>query len=220
MTAPAMEALSDGECLRQYRERGDTAAFEALVQRHQAVLFRHARALLGTGAQCKGAQCEDVVQDAFLRLAQKPPSLPSELGSDPDGERAHLLGWLHTVTRNACMDLLRSETRRRTREEAVASTEATPGGLPDVEAGDTREAVARSLEELPPDQREVLVLRLLGERSYREIAEVTGKKIGTVGWLVSVGLKALSQKLEPLLGMEADAGAAADGRGALRGELS
>ena len=75
------------------------------------------------------------------------------------------------------MDTMRSETRRRSREEAVAAGERTPGGQADVEAGDTRAAVERSLEELPPDQREVLVLRLLGERSYREIAEVTGRNV-------------------------------------------
>ena len=45
----------------------------------------------------------------------------------------------------------------------------------------------------------MLVLRLLGDKSYREIADITGKKIGTVGWLVSVGLKALSAELAPLL---------------------
>ena len=42
---------------------------------------------------------------------------------------------------------------------------------------------ARALAPLAPEQREVLVLRLLGERCYKEIAEITGKKIGTVGWL-------------------------------------
>ncbi len=43
------------------------------------------------------------------------------------------------------------------------------------------------------------MLRLVGERSYKEIAEITGKNIGTVGWLISVGLKALGEGLEPLL---------------------
>ena len=100
------------------------------------------------------------------------------------------------------MDALRSETRRRRREEEVASHEAVGGGLRRVEENDTREAVARTLEHLPTDQREVLVLRLLGERSYKEIAAITGKKIGTIGWLISVGLKALSEELAPLLSMQ------------------
>ena len=60
----------------------------------------------------------------------------------------------------------------------------------------------RELARLPVDQREVLVLRLLDERSYKEIAEITGKKIGTVGWLISVGLKELGQRLGPLMSGE------------------
>jgi RNA polymerase sigma-70 factor (ECF subfamily) len=82
----------------------------------------------------------------------------------------------------------------------VAAREAADGGVNAVEERDTRELVARRLSLLPIDQRDVLVLRLLADKSYREIAEITGKKIGTVGWLVSVGLRALSQELAPLFG--------------------
>ncbi len=196
-----MTDLPDGELLRRYRDDGDSDSFALLVTRHQAAQFRHARALLGMDAAC-----EDVVQETFLKLAQSPPRTPREVAGRPDAERAHFLAWLHRVTRNGCMDLTRSETTRRRREEAAAPGEATPGGQAQVEADDTRTAVERSLEGLPPEQREVLVLRLFGERSYREIAEITGKKVGTVGWLVSAGLKALSEKLEPLLGLEANAG--------------
>ena len=42
------------------------------------------------------------------------------------------------------------------------------------------------------------MLRLLGDKSYREIADVTGRKVGTVGWLVSEGLKRLSAQLSDL----------------------
>ncbi len=97
------------------------------------------------------------------------------------------------------MDALRSDTRRRQREERVAAPEASPGGLDAIEAADTRAVVERQLGALPQDQREVLILRLLGEKSYSEIATITGRKIGTVGWLVSVGLKALSAQLAPVL---------------------
>lgn len=69
---------------------------------------------------------------------------------------------------------------------------ATWGGLQLVEQNEARAAVEAQLAKLPGDQREALDLRLLAERSYSEIAEITGKKIGTVGWLISEGLKALS----------------------------
>jgi RNA polymerase sigma-70 factor, ECF subfamily len=186
--------LSEAALLDRYRS-GDTDAFEALVLSHQASLLRHAGGLLG-----QGSQAEDVVQEAFIRLAQQPPTLPPEVEGDAQAQRAALASWLHKVTRNICMDVMRSEGRRKRREHEVAPAEAAPGGLEAVELSDTQAAVDRSLERLPQDQREVLVLRLLGEKSYKEIADITGKKIGTVGWLVSVGLKALADELAPLLG--------------------
>ena len=81
----------------------------------------------------------------------------------------------------------------------MAARDESAGGLDAVEAEDTRAAVERGLTRLPEDQREVLVLRLFGDRSYKEIAEITGKKVGTIGWLISVGLKALSTELAPLV---------------------
>lgn len=184
-----MDDRSDSALLDAWQS-GAAGAFEALVHRYQAALLRHARALLGAGRSA-----EDVVQETFLRLAQTPPLLEAE---ESAAGGAPLASWLHRVTRNLCMDTTRTEARRRRREEAAAAHEAIQGGLTQVEADDTRAAVERSLARLPDDQREVLVLRLLGERSYKEIAAITGKKIGTIGWLVSVGLKALACELAPL----------------------
>ncbi len=210
---------SDGQLLRHWKA-GDQTAFAALVERHQAALLRHARAILGAGSPY-----EDVVQDVFLKLAQSPPELPVEVLGDAERERAQLLSWLHKVTRNACMDTIRTDTRRKRRELDVAASEAAEGGLATIEERDTRALVERELSKLPVDQREVLVLRLMGERSYKEIAEITGKNVGTVGWLISVGLKALGEGLEPLL--EGRKSAARNGTvgigtglGLARGELS
>ena len=186
-----MESCSDGELLAAWHA-GEIGAFEDLVSRYQARLLQHARSLMG-----EGREYEDVVQEAFLRLAQQPPVL-AEVG-DARVEQLQLSSWLHKVTRNCCMDALRSNKRRRRREEDTARGEATSGGQATVEERDTRAAVETSLQRLPIDQREVLALRLFGDHSYKEIAEVTGKKIGTVGWLISTGLKALAGDLESFL---------------------
>lgn len=190
-----MNETTDGQLLRRHRQ-GDRNAFAELVKRHEGCLLQHARAILGGGSAY-----EDAVQEALLKFAQTPPSIPPEVEGDARLESAHLLSWLHKVTRNNCMDVLRSETRRKRREHEAAVVEGTDGELSRVEEHDTRAIVKRELEKLPPDQREVLVLRLLGERSYKEIAEITGKKVGTVGWLVSVGLQALGVQLQPLLAL-------------------
>ncbi|MEM7306824.1 MAG: RNA polymerase sigma factor [Planctomycetota bacterium] len=182
---------SQGDLLSAWCD-GDAAAFDRLVSLYEARLLRHARSILG---EC--AEYEDVVQEAFLRLAKAPPTLAAT--GEAEAEEAQLTSWLYKVTKNCCMDALRSNNRRKKREEEVALTEATSGGIARVEEDDTRMAVERGLQKLPLDQREVLALRLFGDRSYKEIAEITGKKIGTVGWLISVGLKALQGELASLL---------------------
>jgi RNA polymerase sigma-70 factor (ECF subfamily) len=188
---------TDGDLLDRLR-RGEGSALGGLVERHQAALLRHARALVGDDGSH-----EDVVQETFLKLLERPPILPEGVRGRADAECAHLSSWLHKVTRNGCMDTLRSHKRRRRREEAVAAPEVArrshAAGADLVEERDTRAAVERGLARLPQDQREVLVLRLLSERSYKEIAEITGKKIGTVGWLISEGLHALAGHLAPLI---------------------
>lgn len=216
---PTMNEIPDGQLLRRHH-KGDASAFAELVKRHEGCLLQHARAILGAGSSY-----EDAVQEALLKLAQSPPSIPPEVDGDPRLERAHLLSWLHKVTRNNCMDVIRSETRRNRREHDAARHEGTDGEMSRVEEHDTRAIVKRELEKLPADQREVLVLRLLGERSYKEISEITGKKVGTVGWLVSIGLKALGDQLQPLLAMpEANARSARSVASSrldkLQGELS
>ncbi len=189
--------VTDGLLLRAL-ERGQPEALSTLVVRHQEVLLRHARALLGPAGPF-----EDAVQETFLRLVARPPRLEADAERDPQAHSAQLRAWLHTVLRNFCMDTLRSEERRRTHATAAAESSPAPrshaGGADWVEQNDTRAAVERELAKLPTDQREVLVLRLVGERSYKEIAEITGRKIGTVGWLVSEGLKVLADRLAPLV---------------------
>ena len=170
-------------------QSGRSSAFTALVTRHEGALLYHARSLLGDRSAA-----DDAVQEAFLRLAQHPPDLEDNV----DTSRKQLSSWLHCVTRNLCMDAIRSEKSRRGREAAVAPGEAIRGGIDTVEAADTRAAVRQGLDRLPPDQKEVLSLRLLSDKSYREIADVTGRKVGTVGWLVSEGLERLADELSEL----------------------
>jgi len=178
-----------GELLRAFR-RGDESAFTALVRRFEVPLLRYARCLCGAAA-------EDVVQEAFLRLARKPPLLPESANHESGRDSAALASWLHLVTRNCAMELLRSDRRRKARETRAATTEIELGNLDRVEARDSKVAVERALERLPPDQREVLVLRLLCDRTYKEIAKITNSKIGTVSWQIAMGMAALTRELSP-----------------------
>ena len=185
---------SDADLLSAWRA-GEGSAFGDLVRRYQGGLLRHARTLLR-----RSGVAEDAVQEAFLTLARTPPDLDAApaSGDGPPG----LGAWLHRVTRNHCLDMMRSDARRHAREETAGAERPTATldpALAGLEATDTRGVVERSLNALPDDQREVISLRLLDEKSYAEIAAITGRKVGTVGWLISVGMKALARELSPLM---------------------
>jgi RNA polymerase sigma-70 factor (ECF subfamily) len=141
-----------------------------------------------------------VVQDALLKLARGGLVIPADVAGNPESERRVMSAWLHKVVRNGCMDMIKAEGRRRTRERASAAPEAAPERVPEVEMEDTQGTVRAAIAALPVEQREVLSLRLFEEKSYRDIAEVTGKKVGTIGWLISEGLQALALRLGPALG--------------------
>ena len=155
-------------------ERQRAARFEAQILAHLDSAYRLARFLLRDVAMAK-----DAVQDACLRAFNAFDRMHG-----PDAR-----SWFLAVVRNACMDLLRERRDRAHDEEydddehvgAVASglgTPATPEELA-VQASDSR-WLRGAIEALPPDYREVIVLRELEELSYKEISAIVDIPIGTV----------------------------------------
>lgn len=119
-----------------------------------------------------GPDAEDVVQEACLRARR---SFPGYRGGDA---RA----WLMSIVRNACFTWLRAN--RRFEPAGEMEDDLTPDESPGPEdlamKQDSGARLRKALEKLPPDFREVIVLRELEEMSYNEIAGVTGTPLGTV----------------------------------------
>ncbi|MFH1463530.1 MAG: RNA polymerase sigma factor [Pseudomonadota bacterium] len=130
-----------------------------------------ARARRVTGSE---ADAEEVVQDVMLILLTAPNVLaPVE----------RMGGWLLTMVQRRALDLLRSTGRRRAREEAEG-IEDLFAELPDPDMvlarDETARAVARAVEALPPEQREVFQASALDGWSFRELSEETGVPMGTL----------------------------------------
>src|SRR5437764_10793878 len=100
---------------------------------------------------------EDLVQDAFVKLAQQSPA-PRQV-----------LPWLYTVVRNGALAAGRAETRRRRRQGRVRAPEAWFAAAED--HLDAREAT-RLLAELPLEQREVVVARIWGGLTFEAVARL------------------------------------------------
>jgi RNA polymerase sigma-70 factor (ECF subfamily) len=145
-----------------------------LMDDHAAALVLYAR------QWCAAA--EDVVQEAFVKLAgQRPPP-------------AQAVPWLYRVVRNGALTAARAERRRRQHEARAAS--CTPTWFVPAE-GDAldAEAAAGALRALPPEQREVLVARLWGGLTFEQIAALAGLSTSTAHRHYHAGLVALRERL-------------------------
>jgi RNA polymerase sigma-70 factor (ECF subfamily) len=132
---------------------------------------------------------EDLVQTAYLRALKSVGGLS---GANP---RA----WLLAVVRNVCYTWLRREKARAPAspfDEEVhgAGLDATSPEQPLLREDRVR-LVRVAVEELPPDLREVIVLRELEELSYREIAAVADIPLGTVMSRLARARERLRQRL-------------------------
>ena len=145
------------------------AQFEANVMQHLDAAFNLARWLARNDADA-----QDVVQEAALRAFRY-----------YDGFRGgNARVWLLTIVRNTFYSLHASSAAKMTESYDEALHERADEHTPDPEALLSRASdaaqVRAALERLPSEYREVLALREFEECSYKEIASITGLKIGTV----------------------------------------
>lgn len=146
-----------------------------------AKLIESQGASLRLWVRSRCASCEDVVQEAFCRLAAADPP--------PDNPVA----WLYRVCRNLAGKQRLSDNRRREREQAWAQLEvATSDQTDSIEIGETLAAV----EELDNELREVLVARVWGQLSLEEVARLCGVSTATAFRRYEAALKSLRSKLE------------------------
>lgn len=159
--------------------RGDSDAFEELAREVAPRLYRLAVHLTG-----RRDAAEDLVQETLVRAL---PALRRFEG------RARLSTYLQRTLGNLWKNSLRSRSRSRIVDWLKIGPGSDEGDAPELDPVDRAESAHDKLEEqeravevraavakLPPERRLVLLLREVEERSYEEIAAVTGVPVGTV----------------------------------------
>ncbi len=132
------------------------------------------------------ADAEDVVQEAFVRFWKHQRGLPGEP-----------MALLVTSVRRAAFDLARRNTRRTAREERATdeSDDRAPIFDAALDGDERRDAIEVALHRLPPEQREVLVLKIWGELTFEEVAHQLEVPPNTAASRYRYALAALRREL-------------------------
>jgi RNA polymerase sigma-70 factor (ECF subfamily) len=165
--------------------RYDQQALAEAYRRHAGAVFALAQRLLADRAMA-----EEIVQEVYLRLWNRPEVFDPARGS----LRSYLLAQCH----GRSVDLLRSETSRRQREEKDARRTAQAGYDVEHEVVDltVAERVRGALDGLQANERRAIELAYLGGHTYREVAELLDEPEGTVKSRIRSGLKKMRQSLQ------------------------
>ncbi|KAF0163316.1 MAG: RNA polymerase sigma-70 factor ECF subfamily [Rhodocyclaceae bacterium] len=155
-------------------QAGEHRAFAVLVRQYQDRVFRFILRLVGARDEAM-----DLTQETFMKAHQALPGWRPE---------AQFRTWLFRIAHNTALDVL----RRRQRIEFVSFSDLPageedhalpdPARQPDERLADSQsiELLERTLQELPAEHREILLLREVEDMSYTEIAATLGIAEGTV----------------------------------------
>jgi len=180
---PSLADASDGALVVAIGRWRDDALAEA-YRRHAGAVFGLARRVVNDTALA-----EEVVQEVFLRLWNQPERF--------DPGRGSLRSFLLAQTHGRAVDLLRSDTSRRRREERDAHETAEADY--DIEHQVWDLAIAEHVKEamalLSEDERRAIELAYFGGHTYREVAVVLGTPEGTVKSRIRTGLRRMREGL-------------------------
>ncbi len=158
--------------------------FKTRVLPTKGKLFRLAVTMLNSRQEA-----EDTVQDAYLKLWNMREKL-SEYNS--------IEALAVTMTKNLCLDKLRSYRNRKQNDSGLEHLEMSTTGRYDpaetVELSESMKYVHEIIQHLPDQQRMIIQLRDIEQHSYEEIAEMTGLKINNIRVALSRARKSVREE--------------------------
>ncbi|MQP24310.1 sigma-70 family RNA polymerase sigma factor [Flavobacterium sp. LMO8] len=164
--------LPDAVLVKSYIS-GDESALASLIERHQSKIYGFIYSKIGDRDLS-----DDIFQDTFIKVIKT-------LKTSSYNEEGKFLPWVMRIAHNLVVDHFRKAKKmpfQRETEEYSIFNYMTDNSL-NIEGQIISEQVesdlAKLLDELPADQKEVLVMRMYQDLSFKEIADLTGVSINT-----------------------------------------
>jgi RNA polymerase sigma-70 factor (ECF subfamily) len=187
--APVTLGRATDEDLMRRTQTGDRQAFSLLYERYNSAVLSYLYRMLGNAEDV-----ESIGQEVFLRAFRFAPTYkyPSKLST-----------WLFTITRNLAINHARRRKRSPVRNVTELNLEGheqsgDPYGVAtratdNVEKQEEIARVLNALDELPADQKEVIMMGIFQDMSYAEMEEITKTKAVTLRSRMFHGLKRLTK---------------------------
>lgn len=177
-----MNRFSAEDSIRAALARDDPAAVELIWDRYAKGLFAFLQ-----GTLCSKHDAEDVLQAVFVRIVRKRRHLAKAQCLD---------AYVYGIARNEAAGFLRQ------RRQKPAAAEEIDAWLTATDAGEQRTELAEELQtalaRLPQAQREIVVLKIYGGKTFREIAEVLKLSLNTVASRYRYSMEKLRTLLKDL----------------------
>jgi len=174
----------------------DVALLRHVAERRPEALTalsdRHAPSLLALIRRILGEEAEDVLQEVFVHVWNH--------AARYDPSRSSVSTWLVLITRSRAIDRLRhrqvvDRTHEASQRDVPPDGHASPEGVESVLIRERRERVRREIENLPPEQRQVLEMAFYEGLSQTEIAARADLPLGTVKTRTLLAMKKLRSAL-------------------------
>ena len=173
-------------------QSGDATAFEPLVNKYQDKIYDIAYYHTHNAEDAYDLS-QEVFEKAFKSLGRF-------------RKKSSFYTWLYRIAVNACIDHGRKRARLQTvpieewgssHESFSTNSDSSPAG--DVELAELKRQIAKAIDQLPPKQRAVFIMKRQDELSLEEIAQILDRSVGTIKAHISHATHKLMELLGPYL---------------------
>jgi RNA polymerase sigma-70 factor (ECF subfamily) len=181
---PAYQECSDEELMELIAER-DEWAFDELYRRYSRRLLRYFYRMLWQDEE----RAQDFLQDLFLKVVEKAPSFDT---------KRRFSTWLYSLAGNMCKNAYRAQKVRDIMVRAEPGLEGPPVQAEEgrIDREKFQAGLAREIENLSENHREVVLLRFQEELAIKEIGAIVGCSEGTVKSRLFYALRKLAGSLK------------------------
>ena len=170
-------------------------ALKSMMDSFQSPLLGYVTKLIGS----RQSAAQDIVQEVFLRAFRK-------MRRDGQNSIKNPRCWLFRVAHNLAMDTGRKRGRQKNMQDKLMHDPVTQDNIfsrstaADYALGrdEMYKLALQAVDELPEEQRNVVLLKIMQDMTLKQISEITGMKIGTVNYRLTQALRSLAEKMKKI----------------------